>query len=222
MKVSGGDLRLDKSKYLRTSENLSVRLRGDKSDLKPSVLSRIVEPIRDALEITVDGGKEFIKSNPGFSFKEVTLQFKPRILEGIGEALKAKGLVNTLPPGLSAAFLPVLRGGMLVLDALQAYSIFKGEGPFKGKGSEEKQKFTDEIFPRFLDKAVSVVRVLTDALGFIGAIGVTGVLGATLASVGPYLLTAAALGDLATVGYFSLKIAKEETEEYLRKLRGEA
>jgi len=213
----------------QNGNELNINVNNNNNSFTP-LNAKIADTIgyaQDVVSSATLSAQEFLENNPSFAFKTVAEQLRENVVTGLYSNFSE--LVDKL---LLGAF----RGVTLALDGWQFLKKLKEKNKIlkqieekklidinslpkedREKIARELEKLARDLEEKKLDLSVSGGRVVTDILGFVGALAVAFSF-APLASVAPYLVAAGIVGDIVGVSYFAYKSIKSGTESLSQKL----
>ncbi|MFN3995510.1 MAG: hypothetical protein ACK4GR_03150, partial [bacterium] len=174
--------------------------------------------------------QEFIENKPDFAFKTIAENLKDTVLTGSYSPFAE--IVDKL-------LLGALRGVTLALSGWTFIKKIKDKTKIqqsieeklnqlnkemqtlspeqKAQLQKEIEKLTRELDEKKLDLGVSGGKVITDALGVVGAVAAAFSLPA-LATTAPYLVGIALVGDIVSLSYYAYRSIKKGVENLNQKI----
>jgi len=172
--------------------------------------------------------QDFVEENPAFAFKTIAEELKGNIVSG---------LYSSFSEMVDKLLLGAFRGVTLALDGWQFIKKLKEKNQIlkqieekklldmgnlseedRTKLKDELNRLMRELDEKKIDVSISGGRVITDILGFVGAVAAAFSF-PQLASAIPYLVAAGIVGDIVGVSYFAYKAIKRGAQNLSEKLR---
>ncbi|MFN3478340.1 MAG: hypothetical protein ACK4ZM_03115, partial [bacterium] len=214
------------------SSNLNVNFNTNNTNNSP-LTSKIADTIgyaQDVVSSTSYTVQEFIENKPDFAFKTIAENLKDTVMTGS---------YSTFTEVVDKLLLGALRGVSLGLSGWTFIKKIKDKTKIQ-KSIEEKlnqlnketqtlspeqkaqlqkeiEKLTRELDEKKLDLGISGSKVITDALGIVGAVAAAFSLPA-LATAAPYLVGIALVGDIVSLSYYAYRSIKKGVENLNQKI----
>ncbi len=212
--------------------NLNINVNNTSSSFTP-LNAKIADAIgyaQDLFSSSTISAQEFVEENPAFAFKTVAENLKSNVLSGVYSSFSEVvdklllGAFRGVTLGLDAwQFIKKLREKIGVQKAIEEKNKIL-EQEIKNLSEEQKaqlkqelEKLERELDEKKIDLGVSGGRVLTDLLGFVGAVAAAFSLPA-LATAAPYLIGIALVGDIVGISYFAYKAIKNGVQNFTQKI----
>ncbi|MEN3014980.1 MAG: hypothetical protein ABDH21_02840 [bacterium] len=213
-----------------TTVNKNVNVNKNVSNPLTSKIADVVGYAQDFFISSAQSVQEFIEENPAFVFKTIAEQLKDNVVTGVYSSFSE--LVDKI-------LLGAIRGVTLALDTWKFIDKFKQrkeiqdtikqkletlQKEIQSLSEDQKKQLMLEIdkFKKLLDEnkidiGVNGAKVITNLLGVVGAIAAAFSL-PSLASMAPYLVAIAIVGDIVGVSYYAYKALKSGAQNLISKI----